>query len=172
MKDTNAQLKDRFLEAYATHADAIFRYCFFRLGDKEKVTDLVQDIFMKTWEYMRTGQVIGNMRAFLYTTASHIVIDEYRKRKPQESLDTLLVETGFEPSVDDSDRHINELDGAEAMELLHLIPESYSEVIFMRYVEELSLSEISDILGESENTIAVRVHRGIGMLRKLWDHEK
>lgn len=169
---SNAAATEGFLKAFDAHADALFRYCLFRIGDRERAVDMTQDIFMKTWNHIyNNGSAIGNMRAFLYASARNLVIDEYRKRKPISSLDALEEDTGYEPSVDEYDSMINRLDGAEAIALLSQIPEPYNEAIFMRYVQELSLGEISDITGESENTIAVRIHRGIGKLQKLFNRE-
>ncbi len=127
---------------------------------------------MKTWNYMNAGGDIGNIRAFLYKTAGNLVIDEYRRRKNNESLDTLSEEVGFDPSFDDTSRTMERMDGEKAIKLISKIPETYGEVIFMRYVQELTLSEIADITGELENTIAVRIHRGIAKLQKIWNHEQ
>lgn len=163
--------KDEFLEAFRAHSDALFRYCFFKIGDREKALDLTQDAFMKTWNYLSEGNDIQNMRAFLYRTASNLVIDEYRRRKPQFSLETLQEETGFEPSSGGVESIVNSLDGAQAIELMKFLPEPYGEVLLMRFVDELSLTEISVITGQSENTIAVQVHRGIAKLKKLFNHD-
>src|SRR5258708_6036559 len=133
MKKECRQDKESFMKAYNDYADDIFRYCLLRLGNKEKVTDMVQDVFMKSWNYMRQGAEIDNMRAFLYTTARHLIIDEYRKRKPDRSLDEMEEETDFEPSFNETDRLLDRLDGEQALRLLGDLPEMYSEVIFMRY---------------------------------------
>lgn len=171
MSKAHDHLKQEFMEAYRLYADAIYRYCILRLGDGERVCDMVQDVFMKTWDYMRSGQSIVNMRAFLYTTAGRLVIDEYRKRKPIESLE-ILREDGFEPGFDETERQMDKIDGTQAITLLSSLPAKYGEAIYLRYVDELSLSEMSEILGESENTLAVRVHRGIALLRKVFNHDQ
>ena len=172
MEDINKHMKDMFLKAYSDYADAIFRYCLMRIGDREKAVDLVQETFMKTWIYMQKDITILNIRAFLYKTAGNLVIDEYRKRKPIDSLEAINEETGFEPSLDLTSFLIDKIDGAGAVALLGKIPEPYGQVIFMRFVEELSLSEIAEITGQTENAIAVQVHRGIAKLQKLFNHEK
>ena len=172
MQKREEQIKNQFLEAYNAHIDAIFRYCFFRLGDREKALDLSQDTFMKTWSYMRRDATILNIKAFLYKTASNLVIDEYRRRKPNDSLETMHEETGFEPSLDLTSSLIDRIDGAEAINLINKIPEPYSGAVFMRFVEELSLSEIAEITGQTENTVAVQVHRGIAKLKELWNHDE
>ena len=171
MNNAGKQPKDIFQQAYQDHSDAIFRYCLFKISDHEKALDLTQDTFMKTWRYMEGGGEIDNIRAFLYRTAGNLIIDEYRRRKYNESLETLSEETGFEPSVDDTERVSEHLDGVRAIELISQIPETYGEVIFMRYVQELSLKEIAEITGDTENAIAVRIHRGIGKLQKIFNHE-
>jgi len=114
---------------------------------------------------MKAGKV-DMMKAFLYHVLNNLIIDEYRKHKTT-SLDVLL-EKGFEPSVDHTDRLLNVLDGKEAMNLIELLPETYKKVMRLRYVEELSLQEISLITGQTKNTIAVQVHRGLEKLKILY----
>lgn len=160
--------QQQFVEAYSEYSDDLFRYCFFKLNDREQAKDLVQDAFMRAWNYLERGTDVGNIRAFLYKILANLVIDEYRKRKPSDSLETLH-ETGFDPSFDDTDRWVDIIDGAQAVDLIRQIPHPYGEAVFMRYVQELSLGEIAEIMHESENTIAVRIHRGMNKLRDLFN---
>ena len=162
---------DLFLESYQAYSDAIFRYCFSRLGDREMALDLTQDTFMKTWKFVSSGGTVSNMRAFLYKITGNLVIDEYRKRRNPESLDVLLEESGFEPSSEDHERMIERLDGRDAMVILSKIPEPYKESLVLRFVQGLSLSEISEVIGENQNTIAVRIHRGIAKLNTIFKYE-
>lgn len=60
------------------------------------------------------------------------------------------------------------MDGKRALLLISRLPEKYREVIRMRYVQDLSLKEISLITGKSKNTIAVQMHRGLEKLKKLY----
>jgi RNA polymerase sigma-70 factor (ECF subfamily) len=107
------------------------------------------------------------MKAFLYHVLNNLIVDQYRKHKTT-SLDTLL-EKGFEPSVSDSGRLFNVLDGKAAFLLIQSLPKKYQKVMRMRYVQELSLKEISLITGQSKNTIAVQVHRGLAKLKLLYN---
>ncbi len=163
---------EAFLRAYEAESDGIFRYCFFRIGDREKALDMTQEAFMKTWKFIHEGGTVSNIRAFLYKMVSNMVIDEYRRRKPQSSLDTLLEESGFEPSVDEYESMVNQIDGEKALKLLSELKDPYRDALHMRFVQDLSLSEISEITGESQNTIAVRIHRGIAKLYTLFKHEQ
>lgn len=164
------QSHKQFIEAYERYSDDLFRYCFFKLSDREQAKDLLQETFSRAWQYLEKGINVGNLKAFLYKILANLIIDEYRKRKPNDSLESLHDE-GFDPSFDDTDRWIDVIDGTKALKLIRDIPSPYGEAVFMRYVQELSLSEIAQITGESENTIAVRIHRGLNKLRALFYHE-
>lgn len=106
------------------------------------------------------------MKAFLYHVLNHLIVDEYRKRKTL-SLDALL-EKGFEPSADPSEGRVNALDGKTALLLIQRLPETYQKVMRMRYVQDLSLKEMSLVTGQSKNSLAVQAHRGLQKLRVLY----
>jgi DNA-directed RNA polymerase specialized sigma24 family protein len=121
------QAKEHFLQAYLLHSDSIFRFCFFRLSDRELAKEVAQEAFTRTWQYLVNGSEIKNIRAFLYKTASNLVIDQYRKRRPQDSLEALQEAVGFEPPARSGPDWINRLDGAEAIAILQQLPEPYRQ---------------------------------------------
>ena len=155
----------QFLDTYKQNADAIFRFCFLRVSDRELAKDITQETFMKVWQYAgRTGEIL-NWRAFLFTTARNLIIDQYRKKKTT-SLDNIM-EQGFDVGFDTRETLMNKLDGEKALALLGSIPEKYRDAIYMQYVEGLSVKEIAEITSESENNISVRIHRGLQKLRSI-----
>lgn len=159
--------EESFLASYKAYTDELYRYCYFKLLNKEEATDALAETFMKTWDYVRNGGTVGNMRAFLYRTAHNIIVDGFRKKKSL-SLDKLF-EDGFDTAndVNEAQVTIDKIDGAQAMKLLSKIPPQYAEVIMMQYVDELSVTEISEILGESPGNISIRIHRGLEKLKKM-----
>ncbi|MFA7252508.1 MAG: RNA polymerase sigma factor [Candidatus Paceibacterota bacterium] len=140
---------------------------FFKLSDHALSESMVQETFMKTWLYLVKGGKIDLMKAFLYHVLNNLIIDEYRKRKTS-SLDTLL-EKGFEPSTGNSDPLINFLDGKTAIILIQRLPEIYRQVMRLRYVQDLSLHEISLVTGQSKNAITVQLHRGLKKLKVIYE---
>lgn len=144
-------------------------YASFKVSNKELGEDLVQDTFIKTWSYLAKGGKIEAMKAFLYHILNNLIVDEYRKRKNKSvSLDVLL-ESGFEPSVEESGRLIDHMDGRRAILFIPRLPEIYRKVMRMRFVQDLSLKEMSLITGQTPNTMAVQLHRGIAKLKILYD---
>lgn len=161
-----AQRQGILTVAHHDHDKRLNAYAFFKVGDRATSEDLVQDTFMKTWSYLVKGGKIEVMKAFLYHVLNHLIVDEYRKRKTT-SLDVML-EKGFEPSADPSRRLFNVLDGKTALLLIQRLPQKYQRVMRMRYVQDLSLKEMSLLTGQSKNAVAVQVHRGLGKLKLLY----
>ncbi len=142
-------------------------HAFLRVSNHATGEDLVQENFIKTWSYLVKGGKIDLMKAFLYHILNNLIVDEYRKHKTT-SLDT-LIENSHEPSVDNKpNRLFDILDGKAALLLIHLLPEKYKKVMYMKYVQDLSLKEISLITGQSKNSIAVQVYRGLEKLKLLY----
>jgi len=124
---------------------------------------------MKAWDYVRVGNKVENMRAFLYQVATNIIIDEVRKKKNrvEVSLESLQEGYGFDPGDDSRERMIDRLEGKLIMGFLNDLDEKYREAVYMRYIDNLQPREIAQITGESENVVSVRIHRGIKRLRHI-----
>ena len=157
----------QFIKTYDQYADKIFRYLYFRIHDRERAMELMQETFMKTFLYLQKKEsIIENMQAFLYRVANNLIIDDVKKRKTY-SLEQMEEEHGFTPSVDKTDQLKAKIDADKILELVGQISPTYQSVIIMRYVDELTPKEIAEILNQTENAISVKIHRGIDQLRKL-----
>ncbi len=168
----NQELEKKFLSAYSKYSDAIFRYIFFKINNREKTLDFVQETFMKTWIYMLKNGEPKNTRAFLYTVAGNLVIDEYRRRNRKDyntdSLDKLR-EDGFEPKEDGEvlETLMNKHDGEKVVKIISELPEIYSSVLYLKYIEELSIGEIAENMSVSVNVVSVRLNRGLKKLKEV-----
>ncbi len=165
VKQLQDTVEESFLKAYEDYSDAIFRHCYFRVYDRERGKDLMQETFIRVWEYLAKGETVDNMRAFLYRIANNLIIDESRKKKEQ-SLEALQ-EVGFDPGIDVRDHLNNKIEKDRVLVTLQQLDEPYRDIILMRYVSDLSPSEIADVIGESANTVSVRIYRGLKQLRVL-----
>lgn len=159
-----ADSKKEFLSAYELFSDALFRYCYFKIHDREKALDMVQDVFFKAWRYVQNGNEIKNYKAFLYRLASNTVIDMYRK-KETSSLDDLS-DQGFEPEDTRADTTLF-AEYEHALSILEKLPQEERDIVYMRLVQDLSPKEIGDILGKKENNISVKLHGAIQRMQKL-----
>jgi RNA polymerase sigma-70 factor (ECF subfamily) len=171
MKDMNAT----FNEAFRTHADELFRHAFFRISDRERAVDLVQECFLRAYTYAKKNH-IDDIRAFLYRTLRNLIIDEYRKKKSY-SLDAMLeVEDGNAETLlptDDTNTLLaaaDRLDAKAALSKVSELPHEYGEIIILRFVDGLSPGEIAERIDISENLVSVRIHRALKALRALFEN--
>lgn len=149
------------MQAYEAFSDAIFRHCYFRIFNRERAKELMQETFMRTWKELAGGKSIENLRAFLYRVANNLIIDEARKKK-EISLEKMQ-EEGFDLAGRDRGQAI---EAGEALLLARRLDSKYRNAVLMRYIDDFSPKEIAEIVGESENTVSVRIHRGLKQLKE------
>ena len=167
----------KFQKVYEEQSDAIFRYCLFRVSERETAIDIMQESFMRYWDSLSKREKIDNDKAFLFTIARNLVIDWYRKKK-SVSLEAMNAKYGDDN--DDFDLSdgltLNDLElSAEARTLIgkiNLLQPTNRQVVYLRYVEDLGPKEIAQILKLSPNVVSVRINRGIEELKKLVGYDK
>lgn len=160
----------QFIEAYEQWADGIFRHCYVRVSNRELAKDLMQETFMRSWQYLQKGQMIDNLKAFLYRAANNLIIDHYRKHKA-DSLDQLQ-EKGFDVIGERADHIELGVEYDRALLLLEKMEDDFRQVLSLRFVEDLSIKDIAQIVGESPNLVSVRIHRGLKKLKVLLEESK
>lgn len=160
-------IHDAFLAAYDQHADALFRFVYFRTGSRDDAHDITQEAFLRTWRYMAEGKEVNELRAFLYKTAKHILYDLTKQKHVRNtySLDAFLDE-GNEVADTTPPSDYDKLDVERALKLLEsLEPPDYREVIYLRFIEDLGITEIATALEVSENVVSVRINRALKKLK-------
>lgn len=157
--------KDAFIAVYDTQADALFRFAYFGVGDRELAKDLVSETFVKVWEYITKGNKVENIKALCYRTLRNLIVDHFRKHK-SGSLDGLL-EKGFDPVGEDGMERIEkEEDKVMLRSAIATLPAAIREVVVLRYIEEYSPKEIAELLHISQSLVSVRLFRATQLLKK------
>ncbi len=149
--------------AYDQYADAIFRHCYFRLMNREVAKELMQEAFIKVFEYLKKGEKIDNIRAFLYKVANNLVVDFVRK-KSEISLDELH-ESGFEPAGDTEETVLRSIGDERIFAALTSLKKEDRTLVILRFIDEWKPQEIADMLGMSANVVSVRLHRALKELK-------
>lgn len=171
MTTQQTKINDALLTlAHKDYSKGLGLHAFYKISNKELSNDLVQETFLKTFQYLLKGGKIVLVRAFLYHILNNLIIDEYRKKK-NSSLDE-LIEKGYEPASENNERQINILDGERAMNLIPLLPKTYRDLMQMRYIQDLSIEEMSLQTGKSKKTLSVNLHRGLAKLKTLYISKK
>ena len=161
----NMAERESFIATYDAHSDALFRFAFFAVHDRELAKDLVADTFTKVWEYIAKGNSADNIRALCYCTLRNLVIDHFRKRK-SFSLDA-LTEAGFDPAGDDGRRDVERAEDDRVLKkAIAELPAVFREVVVLRHVEGYTPKEIAEALGITQSLVSVRLFRGIALLKQ------
>ncbi len=160
------QNEQKFLEFYDQNITKIYRYIYFRVGSQEIAQDLSSEAFLKTWQYLKNGNSIGNLSAMIYQICRNLIADYFRKNPnlpvPIENIPETNLgeeETGL---INKTDENLK-LD--QIMVCLKLIKEEYQEVIIWYYVEDFKVGEIAQILGKSEGAVRTSISRAIKALK-------
>ncbi len=152
------------VEAFLRHADELQRYFQRQLHERGVAEDLVQETFLRAFQYLRAGKKIDHMRTFLFSCAANLIIDEWRKRGrvTDVSLDALC-EQGFDPGHETVDSSNDVLDARAALKDLE--KDEYA-LLSMRYIQGLAVVDIAHNLQLQPNAVAVRLHRVTRRLAK------
>ena len=165
-----------FLEAFDEYADSLFRHASFRVSDRDRAADLVQETFLKTWDYVCGGGEIRHWKSFLYRILRNLIIDEYRRKK-ELSLDMMLDEGSDYSSTllttdsraEREERFDDEESARNIRTLIQELPEHDREALTLRYIDGFSPQEIAATLNISKNAASVRIHRAALRLKKKYD---
>ena len=164
--------KEAFAEAYDRYVDDIFRFIYFKVNQKEEAEDLSSQVFLKTWNHIQNNTITDykTLKALLYKVARNLIIDHYRKQSNQATISLDASEKSIDVPDLSQDIHkrleVNsEVEGIS--ESLLLLKDEYREVILLRYVNELSIKEISAIIDKSKSNVRVILYRAMKALREL-----
>ncbi|WP_027416729.1 RNA polymerase sigma factor SigW [Aneurinibacillus terranovensis] len=163
-----------FAELVDLYKDKIYHVSYGMLGNKQEAEDVAQETFLRVYANLNNYDPKYKFSTWIYRIASNLCIDYIRKRKPTLSLDAELTgtdgmdwhdrfpDTGKGPEEEViTDELQEEVQGA----LMALNPK-YRAVMILRYIEDLSLQEISEAISLPISTIKTRIHRGREALRK------
>ena len=144
---------------------SVLRYCKRQCFNLEKAEDLTQETFLKLFKNLSGYKEKGKFKAYLYTIANHLCIDESRKMK-ECSLEN------EEEIRDECDELRRIEDKSEIGYLLNVLSPEQREAVILRFGEELSLWEIAKVMGCNMRTAQSRVRNALKIMRKEQENER
>lgn len=158
--------KHAFSELVKRYEASLRRYVK-RLGCKDNdLDDVLQEVFIKVFLNLNDYDQNLKFSSWLFSIAHNEAISFFRKKKITPSVLNLSedeTETFFEQLADDTDfvDLANKRYEAIVMrDVLSKLDPKYGEVLILRFLEEKSYTEISDILKLPEGTVATLISRG------------
>lgn len=136
--------------------DKIYRYCYFKLYDKQLAQDITQETFLR---FYRRGLSLGSNKElpYLYTIAKNLCADSFRK-KNIESLEDITEEITYDPTED-------WISNIALRTAISKLPQEEQELIFLRYVNEIEITAICRITGFSRFAVYRRITKALKLLK-------
>ncbi|TWP37299.1 sigma-70 family RNA polymerase sigma factor [Leekyejoonella antrihumi] len=162
MTDTN---QDTLLRAlHDQHADALWAYCVRLTGDRTYAQDVTQEVLLRAWRHPKVlDQSQRSARAWLFTVARHLVIDQWRtQRAHREVVTDQLPEPRPDSSVEDTDRLLQSWVVAEALDQLS---HEHRQILIECYYRGQSVAQAAARLGVPTGTVKSRTHYALRALR-------
>ncbi|MFD1776358.1 RNA polymerase sigma factor [Paenibacillus rhizophilus] len=149
----------------------IQKYCYWRVRSEEESKDLTQETFYRFCRHIENYKNTGKCRAYLYTIARHLCND-YLRKWPILSWEE--AEAATDKAALQQSSSIEEQVEREQMvhELLQLLPEEHSELVFMRFCLDLTFRDIARITGVNVCMVQYRVKRGLSILRRYLERSE
>lgn len=133
--------------------DAIYKYCYWKVGNSEDAQDITQEVFLNFVKNISTYSDRGKPRAFLYTIAKNLCINWSKKSKLEYIDQTKEI-------IDNSalDK-INQVTDRITLEhIIKNLPKDQQEVIVLRYGHDLKINEIATITGRTRFSVRYRIN--------------
>lgn len=164
-------LQEEFGKIYDEYVEKIYRFVFFKINSQEIAEDLTSEVFLRGWKAFQESKEdekkekeIENLPAFLYQIARNVVVDFCRKNGQIKVVSAEYNDVADpHPGAEEKAALNSEIEGIRLV--LSDMKDEYKEVITLRYLNDLSTTEVAGILGKSEGTVRVTLHRALKDLK-------
>ncbi len=155
---------------YDRYVDTIYRFVYYRLGDRTQAEDLTSETFLRALRRISTVHEQGrDIGAWLMTIARNLVLDhvksaQYRLCVPTEE----IVEAHLEQAGDTTEAAVLAgIDQRALLEAVRLLSPEQQESIVLRFFQGLSLAETAEVMGRNAGAVKALQHRAMQRLHVL-----
>ena len=161
---------EAFGELVTRYEAKLARYGTKFLSNKEDITDLVQDVFLKAYQNMQSFDSSLKFSPWIYRIAHNEFVTALRKRSRRPVMfvdfDTFLAHPVYDdPS--EKEREQKEIKAVLEKGIEELTPK-YREVLVLYYLENLSYQEVADVLHVPVATVGIRLKRAREKLKSIY----
>jgi RNA polymerase sigma-70 factor (ECF subfamily) len=149
---------------YERYQRGIFRYLYYRVGDQQTAEDLTSEVFLRMVEKLSNFDDRQlSFQAWLFQIARNLSIDHYRKMSIHQNVQLKddFPEGGNEPL----EMVAQELTSEKLQYALVKLPENQRDVIVMRFIVGMPISEVAETLHKTEDSIKGLQRRALLALR-------
>lgn len=136
---------------------------YYKCGNLEQAEDLMHEAFIRLWENCRKV-LLEKARAFLFTTASRLFLNQIEHEKVKLKFEKQAVDT---KNTQDPQYALEEEEFKQQLEdAIAALPETQREVFLMNRVDKLSFQEIADVQGVSLSAVHKKMYKAMDRLKE------
>ncbi|MBU1203319.1 RNA polymerase sigma factor [Patescibacteria group bacterium] len=151
---------------YDKYVKNIYRFIYIKVTNRQLAEDLTQEVFLKVWQHLVDKKNIKSFQAFIFRIARNSVVDHYRASNSQE-LPLEYISELADMSKSITTEVDKSIDAAVLLQEIRKLKPEYQEVLILRYIEDLSIDDISDVMQKDKNNIRVTLHRALNKLKQI-----
>ncbi len=154
---------------YEEYKNAIYNYILYRVRyDRDTAEDLTADVFVKAFENFEKYDRKRSFKTWIYTIAHNHLINHLTGIKPVVQLDDTLAANLEAQTEHYGDSLDHQMMMGQIGSLMADLPEATRELLTLRFVNDLSNTEISEVLGKDEGAVRTGLSRAIAALRNKY----
>lgn len=158
-------------QIYDEYSEKIYNYIYYRVGERELAQDLTAEVFLKALDALKAHKGWHtSLSGWLYRIAHNLIADHYRGRPTKETLPL------SEQLITDEDSPSQTVDRVLTQQRLRAavsrLTEDQQQVVFFKFVEEMSNAEVAHILGKTEGAVKSLQHRALASLRRHLEEQE
>ncbi len=161
--------KKAYAELFEKHGPSIRKYLVIKLPTQAEVDDVLSSVFEKGWKYF-TSNKVEFPNALFRTIARNLIADYYQRRGPEQ----IQIEE-VEYRISDEGKGADQIEAASELiflkKALKKLREDHQDILTMRFMDQMSISEISEMIGKTDNNTRVIIHRATKALRDVFNQE-
>ncbi|MBU9710730.1 RNA polymerase sigma factor SigW [Evansella tamaricis] len=174
IKEVKKGDQQAFSELVELYKDKVYQVAYRMLGNSHEAQDIAQEAFLRAYTNLDSYDVNRKFSTWLFRIATNLAIDRIRKKKPDFHLEDHVAGTEdlnyYSQIATEEELPEEQVVKFEMQEWVQkeimMLPPKYRSAIILKYMEDLSLKEISEILKLPVATVKTRIHRGREALRK------
>ncbi|OIJ15115.1 RNA polymerase sigma factor SigX [Anaerobacillus alkalilacustris] len=166
-------MNNEFERLYETYHHSLFQFLFYMVRNRQIAEELVQEVYIKVFKSYSSFKGDSSEKTWLYSIARHVGVDWIRSqnRKKRKFLGLFsLSEKDYQIRDEDplpEEIIVGQEELKEVYMMLGKCTLDQQQVIILRYIESLSITETATVLGWTESKVKTTQHRAIKVLKEL-----
>lgn len=142
---------------YQRFSGCVYQFSMRSVANAADAADVVNEVMLEVWRRAHTFQGKSQVRTWLLSITRNKSIDLLRRKRPNQSLDDIEL-------IEEGDGHcelsfITELkeQGAQVRSCMDKLKDTHRQVVYLTFFEELSYTDIADVMAIPSGTVKTRM---------------